>query len=115
MARYIFIDNASGYIFVDTADLPGYDGSITDEAQGVIEAARCFNAELGYDPDECSYEVRYDRSGGDSAYTVYRADIGGSEMVPVVTNGQDEETIEAVERDCDRVCSLKVTWLRDEF
>ena len=36
-------------------------------------------------------------------------DINGSEAVAVVHDGQDHEAIEAVERDCDHVCTIKIT------
>lgn len=37
---------------------------------------------------------------GASGYFVYRADMNGSDAVPTIWDGQDRETIEAVERDC---------------
>ena len=43
-----------------------------------------------------------------NGYYVYRADIDGAEAVPVVMDGQDKDTIEAVLRDCRPVCCI--TW-----
>ncbi len=45
-------------------------------------------------------------SGG--AYHVFRADIHGSEAVPLVDDGQDQDTIDDVERLCRKVAV--VTW-----
>lgn len=108
MARYILIDNESGYIFADTADLAGFDGSEPHGDAAIINAVRCLNASLGYNPDNFAYEVN-DSLGGNNHYTVYRADIDGSEAVAVVHDGQDQETIDAVERECERVGSVKLT------
>ncbi|PTR07881.1 MULTISPECIES: hypothetical protein [unclassified Novosphingobium] len=108
MARYILIDNESGFIFADTADLVGFDTSAAHGDDAIIDAARCLNASIGYNPDDFSYEINY-RLGGENHYTVYRVDIDGSEAVAIVQDGQDQEVIEAVERDCEFVGSVKVT------
>jgi hypothetical protein len=42
------------------------------------------------------YEPRETRTG----YLIYRADINGSDALPVVTDGKNPETIDAVHRDC---------------
>ena len=43
-----------------------------------------------------------------TGYFVYRADINGSEAVPGIVDGQDQEMIEAVERDCEFVAFVEV-------
>ena len=94
MARYILIDNYSGYIWGDTGDL---DGPARDESP--IAAARRLDQHVGGEPRE--YEEHgygYRPASNEGAYHVYRADIGGSEAVALVHNGQDQEMIEAVER-----------------
>ncbi|HEV8502954.1 MAG TPA: hypothetical protein VGR63_15370 [Casimicrobiaceae bacterium] len=98
MPRYILIDNHSGFIFGDTADMaPGVIGS-SDVSPTL--AARWLDENLvGQFGRE--YEL-IGRNPNDTStgYHVYRADIDGSEAVPVVHNGQDRETIAAVERSC---------------
>jgi hypothetical protein len=98
MARYILIDNNSGYIFGDTADLPGFDGS----GGSPIDAARTLDASIGVHGRD--YELLY-RNPADTGtgYDVYRADIDGSEAVPVVQDGQDPDTIAAVVQHCEHV------------
>lgn len=99
MARYILIDSDSGYIWGDTADF-------ATDRQGEFDGAICIAARL---LDESlgehgrAYIDSWRRPDGASGYFVYRADVNGSEAVPVVQDGQDQETIEAVERDCEYV------------
>lgn len=97
MARYILIDSNSGYIFGDTADyLGGRDpGSMSEAARLLDESI----GEHGRRYEELSRNPRSTQTG----YDVYRADIDGSEAVTVVQDGQDQEMIEAVERDCQYV------------
>jgi hypothetical protein len=103
MPRYILIDNNSGYIFGDSADFAaGNQSDLTP-----TEAARLMDesiGEHGREYRELSCMSRDTRTG----YAVYRADINGSEAVPVVQDGQDREMIEAVERDCEFVAFVEV-------
>lgn len=103
MPRYILIDNNSGYIFGDSADFAaGNQSDLTP-----TEAARLMDesiGEHGREYRELSSVPRDTRTG----YAVYRADINGSEAVPVVQDGQDREMIEAVERDCEFVAFVEV-------
>lgn len=94
--RYILIDRDSGYIFADTATMPGFGETAAD-------AAKALDAELKNAPADYSSVPR--RSAA-AVYDVYRADVNGSEAVPVIHDGQDREMIEAVERDCEYVCAL---------
>jgi hypothetical protein len=92
MARYIIIDQASGYIWGDSADLNGrvFNGTPLEFAQALDRT----NGEH----DRRYYELTY--SGLHArGYHVYRVDVGGSEIVPVVTDGTDQSMIDAVERD----------------
>jgi hypothetical protein len=43
----------------------------------------------------------------ETGYHVYRADIDGSEVVPVITDGQDQEMIDAVAFDCAYVITIR--------
>ena len=42
-----------------------------------------------------------------TGYHVYRADVRGSEAVPVVQDGQDQDTINAVMELCDYVAFIE--------
>lgn len=105
MARYIIIDAWTGYIFGDTADL---DGAARDETPA--EACARLDASIG------EYGRTYEevsRLSSDTGYIVYRADIEGGEVLPVVTDGQDQDMIEAVERLCERVCAVETRSAND--
>lgn len=102
MARYILIDSHSGYIWGDTANLPGFDASAPAGDAVIIQAARLTDESNG----EFGRVYEYRRSNprtSETYYRVYRADVGGSEAVPVIGDGQDSEMIAAVERDCEFV------------
>jgi hypothetical protein len=93
--RYILIDNNSGYIFGDSADLDGKTFSGTPE-----EFAAALDASAG-DHTPRSYKlITHNPRTNETGYHVYRADIKGSEAVGVIHDGQDQETIETVEREC---------------
>ncbi len=95
MPRYILQDNASGFLWGDTADFAA--GRQTDLTP--VDAARLLDASLGEYGRR--YELlTYDPRTTETGYHVYRADVDGSEAVPVITDGQDQEQIAAVERDC---------------
>jgi hypothetical protein len=100
MPRYILIDDYTGYIWGDTADLPLFEGSAPHSDESMIAAARALDESIGGESRE--YEV-VSRLDGESGYRVYRADVNGSDAVPVFNDGQDKAAIEAVERDCDFV------------
>jgi hypothetical protein len=88
--RYIIQDNYTGYIWGDSADFGANPENMTD-------ACRMLDESLG---EHGRVYSEVPRLSGDSGYVVYRADINGSEAVTVIHDGQDRETIEAVERDC---------------
>ena len=103
MARYILIDNCSGYIFADSADL----GNAIWTGETPMDFARAFDVSIGEtdrDYEECG---RRELASNEAGYHVYRADDGGSDAVTVVTDGQHQEMIEAVERDCRYVTTLR--------
>ncbi len=102
MARYILIDNHSGYIFGDSADLAGAIFTGTP-----IEYAAALDASIGEHGRTYEEISHHDLATNEAGYHVYRADVGGSEAVPVVTDGQDEEMIEAVTRDCQYITTLR--------
>ena len=96
--RLILIDNYSGYIFGEfhTANYTGnFDmrACLTEAATTIDEVQK----EYGRTYTVHSRAPRDTRGG----YHVYRADVRGSEQVPVITDGQDPEIIGAVERDCE--------------
>lgn len=96
MTRYIIQDCYTGYIWGDSADFAAPGGK-KEQPQTMVEACRMLDESLG--EFERTYE-EVSRLSGDTGYVVYRADINGSEAIPVVQNGQDQEMIDAVERDC---------------
>ena len=100
MARYIIIDRISGYIWGDSADL---DGKIFSGSP--LEYAAALDASIGELDGDAEY-TETNKSDPDATYDVYRADIGGSEAVAVIRNGEDREIIEAVENDCAYVTSI---------
>jgi hypothetical protein len=93
MARYILIDSHSGFVWGDSADLDGkvFSGS-------AIEYARALDESLGEHDRE--YIEHHRAPDGAEGYFVYRADVNSSDAVMTVWDGQDRETIESVERDC---------------
>lgn len=102
MARYILIDANSGYIFADTGDL---NGPARDETPA--DAARRTDEEIGNNDLEYTELTGGQSSRGKTGYYVYRADIDGREVVPLVENGQDQDTIDEVESKCEYVCFVE--------
>lgn len=110
MARYILIDSNSGYIWGDSADL---DGKIFEG--NAIQFARALDAWIGTDPNEQDYELlNRPPCDTETGCHVYRADVDGSEAVPVITNGQSQEQIRAVERDCQYEGFISITKRSDD-
>lgn len=103
MARYILIDRNSGYIWGDSADIAGeiFTGSPVETAQALDESI----GDLG---GPAEYEETH-QSDASATYDVYRADVRGSEAVGNIHDGQDQELIDAVVRDCEFVTSIKRT------
>jgi hypothetical protein len=99
MARYILIDHNSGYIWGDTGDLNGPARQETP-AEAALRLDED-NKEFGREYEE--HGANYRPNSGESAYHVYRADIDGSEAVPLVYDGQSRDEIEAVERLCRKI------------
>lgn len=100
--RWILIESNSGYVWGDSADLDGriFNGTPEEFARALDESVGAFGR---------SYEEAPWAAGRDGApgYYVYRADVDGSEAVPVVVDGQDQDTIDAVEQNCAEVCFVK--------
>ena len=108
MPRYILIDNATGYIFGDTADMPQHDlhdevrnGSHSDDT--MIAAARWLDeAEVG--EYGRSYEVVPSLASNETGYLVYRTTL---KDLAIVTDGQDQEMIDAVTEHCRHVGTVR--------
>jgi len=104
----ILIDNHSRLIFGDTANyrLGGLDewrDSNSDNSSDIerlsLLAARLLDDSIGEHGREYEF-INYDPRDPRTGYFIYRADINGSDALPVVTDGQNQETIDAVHRDC---------------
>ncbi len=110
--RIILIDNYSGYIYGDSADYAGRaftaddalairpDGHAGDPYDFAIAYAEAVGREIGGEPYTYAWGSKADARTTASGYRAYRADTGGSEAVPVVSDGQSRDEIDAVERDC---------------
>lgn len=111
--RYILIDNTSGYIFGDTAALPAhtFDGEqfpVTQDDITPIRAARWLDETETKEYGRTYEDVgRYGLASNETGYRVFRADINGSEAIGDIWDGQDQDTIEAVERDCEFVTCIR--------
>lgn len=96
MPRYILIDSDSGYIFGDTADF-----AAGQEISRIKDAARLLDESIG---ERGRTYLEHDSPRNSvTGYNVYRADINGSEAVPVIHDGQDQKQIDAVEAACEYV------------
>lgn len=110
MPRYILIDNASGFIFGDTADYNGKIAIAQTEGGSPIDAARELDETVVGEHGRSYAEVgRRELASNETGYHVYRADINGSDAVATIADGQDPEMIEAVERDCKYVTTVRCT------
>lgn len=96
--RLILIDNHSGHIFGEFAG-NGYTGNF-DLDVCLAEAAAHVDAQNG-EQGRIYTVTRGNPRTTQTGYHVYRADVRGSEQVPAITDGQDQEMIDAVERDCE--------------
>jgi hypothetical protein len=103
MARYIAVDNCSGYIWGDSADLNGHIFTGTP-----LEFSAALDAAIGTPWDRTYEETsRYALASNETGYHIYRADVNGSEAVAVINDGQDQEMIEAVMRDCEYITTIR--------
>lgn len=105
MARYILIDNYSGFIWGDSADLNGKIFAGT-----ALEFAKALDESIG---GECrTYEEQSGpNASSQTGYHVYRADIDGSDAVTIVHDGQDQATIDAVIESCRYEGFIASYWL----
>jgi hypothetical protein len=102
MARYILIDNGTGYIFGDSADINGriFTGSPVETAKALDESI----GEHGRSYEEVGKGAL---ASNETGYHVYRADIGDSEVISNIHDGQDQEMIDAVTGDCAYVTTIR--------
>lgn len=105
MPRFILIDNNSGYIFGDSADFAaGNQSDLTPE-----EAAKMLDDSLDTSDGREYTLIGHNPRTTATGYLVYRADVNGSEAVPIAQDGQDREAIEAVERDCKFIGFVEIS------
>jgi hypothetical protein len=99
MTRFILVDNASGYVWGDSADL----ASRVSACDTPILTAAALDASLG-EPWRAYEEVAQRAlASNETGYHVYRAPAS----FPTGIDGQDPAVIEAVERDCEYVTTLR--------
>lgn len=101
MPRYILIDNASGYVWADTSDIDGKAVPVETPE----EACRVVDESLGVHGRQYAEATRL--ASNETGYHVYRADIDGSEVVPLIEDGQDPDTIQAVQDSCLKVALIR--------
>lgn len=90
---YIIQDNHTGYIWGYSAEF----AAGKKPPRSIVDACRMLDESLG------EHGRIYEEVGslsGDTGYAVYRSDVDGSEPIYAFHDGQDRETIEAVERHC---------------
>ena len=114
--RFIMIDNNIGYVFGDTDHLPKdhvfLAGEFAGEKAGTLEispelACRWMDeviGEVGREYEEC----RASDFRGATGHLVYRVDINGSEDVPAIEDGTDENEIDAVKDRCVLVARIRI-------
>jgi hypothetical protein len=113
--RIILIDTHSGYIWADSADLDGRAFEMTESDHDQIGPhhptaedwalafARQLDESLGERDRTYVMQSPAAARNGQSGYMAYRADVGGSDAVGHIFDGQNREVIEAVERDCEQI------------
>ena len=104
MARYILIDNYSGFIWGDSADLNGKIFSGT-----ALEFAKALDKSIG--EHGRTYTEVSSLAANETGYRVYRADINGSDAVTIVHDGQNQETIDAVTESCRYEGFITYYWI----
>jgi hypothetical protein len=106
--RLILIDKTSGLIFGDTANYllarldewrESNSDNSGDAARLSLLAVRLLDDSIGGHGNEYGFFKDGPREVL-SGYLIYRADINGSDVLPVVTDGKNENMIAAVQRDC---------------
>lgn len=100
MARYILIDNYSGFIWGDSSDLEGKAFIGTP-----IEFATALDTFSKNTPRSYEEVSRYALASNESGYHVYLA----GEAIPIVQDGSDEVEIEAVTINCEYVTAIRYT------
>ena len=106
MARFIIIDNASGYIYGDTADFNGKFAQAQTDGGAPIDACRELDEEI-IRVFGRTYENVSSLASNETGYLVYRADINGSDAVATVEDGQSQEMIAAVVASCPLVATIR--------
>lgn len=119
--RIILIDNASGYIWGDSADYKGRiyseDDIFTDNPNHPlrVDAAAfsiAYAGALDRNIGEAGRSYKWSTTrpaNNETGYHAYRADVNGSDAVAIVHDGQDQETIEAVMEHCQHLGFIAVT------
>ena len=106
MPRYILIESNSGYIWGDTSDVGGKNLELGTDDTALMQACAAVDDDCGA-PDR-TYNVISNRNPralqGQDGYLVYRA----PDDFRAVPDGQNQDDIEAVERECTLVGVVQV-------
>lgn len=93
--RLFLVDNNSGYIFADTANLAGYyEARIGDIENDAMLASRLFEESIGEHGRRYAFRRSNPRTN-ETGYHIYSDRSGGS-LVTTVVDGQDQEIIDVV-------------------
>ena len=106
MARFILIDNCSGFIAGDTADFNGGIAQVQIDGGSAIDAVRELDETIVGEHGR-AYEDVSRLADNETGYLVYRADVEGSDAVAAVWDGQDQDTIDAVVASCPLVAAIR--------
>lgn len=97
MARFILIDNGSGFIWGDSA-------THYRDWNDPIAYARHLDASVGEHGRDYMRTAKHDLTSNETGYHVFEAPT----EFPHVDDGQDQEMIDRVEAECTPVCTIRV-------
>lgn len=115
MTRLIIQEAHSGFLWADSAlfqpahcadySAGGFDPSGPCCDANILAAIRTMQWEIGDLDQQWEIVSRRDARilAGRDGYIVWRADVDGSDAVAAIQDGQDMDTIRAVERGCELV------------
>ncbi len=113
--RIILINTDFGFIWGDSVDLDDHIFRLSEYVCDQIGSrrptaddwalafARALDVSLGESNRTYVMKSPDAAKNKQSGYMAYRADVGGSDAVAAIFDGQSREVVEAVERDCELI------------